>query len=600
MGESLILCQPRAFLGVCRSVTGRAWRGRLDAAGEALALAIAQTHGTGDLLARVLAGRGVPLDSIATYLAPSLRNHLPDPLCVRDMGDAARRIAAAIKRCEKIAIFGDYDVDGAASAALLFDYFAALGVPSTIHIPDRLSEGYGPNIPAIERLAGDGAKLLITVDCGTASHAPLAKAAKLGLDPIVLDHHQAPEHLPETIIVNPNRQDDLSGLGHLCAAGVVFLTLVAVQRLLREEGFFSKTRPEPDLLAGLDLVALATVADVAPLVGLNRAFVQKGLALMHARQRPGLKSLFDLSGLAGPPSVYHLGFMIGPRINAGGRIGDAALGARLLTATDPIEARVIAEKLHELNRDRQELERATLEEAEASLLSTPDFNDRPVAIAVGEGWHPGVAGLIASRLAEKFGRPAFAITFGKENIATGSGRSIAKVDLGRAVRAAVEAGLLLKGGGHAMAAGITIARERLDEFVNFLNSELASAVGAARWNDGLLIDAALTAAAANADMVTNLLRGGPYGAGNPEPVFALPAHRLLEVANVGNGHVRLRAEADSGRLISGIAFRAAAEPLGQALHAARGQMVHLAGTLTEDRYGGKDRVQLRICDLALP
>ncbi len=443
-----------------------------------------------------------------------------------------------------------------------------------------------------------GAKLLITVDCGTASHAPLAEAAKLGLDPIVLDHHQAPEVLPGAIVVNPNRQDDLSGLGYLCAAGVVFMTLVAVQRELRERGFFPASRPMPDLLAGLDLVALATVADVAPLTGLNRAFVAKGLALMRARGRPGLRILCDIAGLKGPPTPYHLGFLIGPRINAGGRIGDPALGARLLSLTDPVEARRIAEALDRLNRERQELERVTLEEAEAQALDRLAMVSSAVIVTAGEGWHPGIAGLVASRLKEKFRRPAFAIALDANGMGTGSGRSIPGVDLGRVVRAAAEAGILVKGGGHAMAAGISVVRERLTDLKCFLEENLAAPVSAARSGEALLIDAALTAAGANLSLMAGLARGGPYGAGNPEPVFAWPAHRLADAADIGNGHVRLRAVGRDGAKIDGIAFRAASEPIGRALHAARGSLVHLAGTLANDNFGGRDKVQLRLLDMA--
>jgi single-stranded-DNA-specific exonuclease len=596
MDESLSAA--RAFLGVERSVLGRPWRGRLDAAGEARALAIAQVHGTGDLLSRVLAGRGIAPDNVQDYLDPTLQNLLPDPYCLKDMEAAANRIAGAIERGEKVAVFGDYDVDGAAASALLHDYFQACGTPCLIHIPDRIFEGYGPNADAIRNLARDGAKLLVTVDCGTMSHAPLTEAARLGLNPIVLDHHQAPEVLPDAIVVDPNREDDLSGLGYLCAAGVVFMTLVAVQRGLRERGFFS-SRPMPDLLAGLDLVALATVADVAPLTGLNRAFVAKGLALMHARGRPGLRILCDIAGLAGPPTPYHLGFLIGPRINAGGRIGDAALGARLLSLTDPAEARRTAEALDRLNRERQELERAALDEAETQALAGLAMESSAVIVTAGDGWHPGIAGLVASRLKEKFRRPAFAIAFDANGAGTGSGRSIPAVDLGRVVRAAAEAGILVRGGGHAMAAGIVVARERLRDFKCFLEENLAARVAAARAGETLLIDAALTAAGANPGLITGLARGGPYGAGNPEPVFALPAHRIVDVAEVGNGHVRLRAVGGDGAKLDGIAFRAASEPIGRALYAARGGLVHLAGSLTNDGFGGKNRVQLRLLDMAL-
>jgi single-stranded-DNA-specific exonuclease len=597
MNESLSVA--RAFLGIERSVLGRPWRARLDAVGEARALAIAQAHGTGDLLSRVLAGRGITPGNAQDYLDPTLRNLLPDPYCLTDMAAAAKRIVAAIERRETVAVLGDYDVDGAAASALLYDYFQGCGTPCMVHIPDRIFEGYGPNVEAIRNLARDGAKLLVTVDCGTMSHAPLAEAAKLDLNPIVLDHHQAPEVLPQAIVVNPNRQDDLSGLGYLSAAGVVFMTLVAVQRSLRERGFFSVSRPMPDLLAGLDLVALATVADIAPLTGLNRAFVAKGLTLMHARGRPGLRTLCEIAGLAGPPTPYHLGFLIGPRINAGGRIGDAALGARLLSLTDRVEASRIAEALDRLNRERQELERATLEEAEAQALDRLAMESSSVIVTAADGWHPGIVGLVASRLKEKFRRPAFAIAFGANGVGNGSGRSIPSVDLGRVVRAAAEAGVLVKGGGHMMAVGITVARERVSDLKCFLEENLAGPVAAARAGEALLIDAALTADGANTNLLAALRRGGPYGAGNPEPVFALPAHRLVDLADVGNGHMRLRAAAGGGAKIDGIAFRAASEPIGQALHAARGRLVHLAGTLANDGFGGKDRVQLRLLDLAL-
>ncbi|SFK72898.1 single-stranded-DNA-specific exonuclease RecJ [Methylocapsa palsarum] len=592
--------RPPAFLGVERSVTGRPWRDRLDEAGQSRALAISQLLGAGDLVSRVLAGRGITPDQAEEHLDPTLRRLMPDPFVLIDMEAAAGRIADAVQRGDKIAIFGDYDVDGAASSALLADYFFAVGAPYVIHIPDRIFEGYGPNVEAIQNLAQSGARLLITVDCGTMSHGPLAEADKLGLDPIVLDHHSAPETLPDALVVNPNRQDDLSGLGQLCAAGVVFMTLVAVNRILRARNFFGAARIAPDLLAGLDLVALATIADVAPLTGLNRAFVTKGLSLMRTRGRPGLTALFDVAQADGPPSSYHLGFLVGPRINAGGRVGDAALGARLLSLKDPLESRRVAEELDRLNRERQDLERGALEEAEANALATLGLKDQGAAVVVsGEEWHPGVVGLVAARLKEKYRRPAFAISFfGAGEFGTGSGRSIPGVDLGRAVRAAVEAGILVKGGGHAMAAGLTIGRRRVDDFRAFLEDRLARRVEDLRAGESLLIDAALTAGAASPALMAALDRAGPFGAGNAEPVFVFPAHRLLAVADVGNGHVRLRAQSGDGARIDGIAFRAGGEPLGRALHAGRGTMTHLAGTLSLDSYGGRERVRLRLLDLA--
>ena len=588
----------RVVLGVERSALGHPWRKRLDHAGEARALAIAQIHGTGDLLARVLAGRGVTIEGVRDYLEPSLRKLLPDPLNLRDMETAAERIAGAVRRGEPIAVLGDYDVDGACASALLHDFFRACGTPTQIHIPDRIFEGYGPNSEAVRKFAESGARLLITVDCGTVSHEPLAEAAKIGLDSIVLDHHIAQAILPKAIVINPNRQDDLTGLGCLCAAGVVFLTLIAVQRKLRQSGFFSATRPEPDLLLGLDLVALGTVADVAPLTGLNRAFVAKGLALMQARGRLGLRALCDIARLSGTPSPYHLGFLIGPRINAGGRIGDATLGARLLTLSDPVEAQRIAEELDRLNRERQALERAALDDAEAAAVAQAAAENSAVIVAAKRGWHPGITGLVAARLKEKFRRPAFAISFNEDGIGTGSGRSIPGVDLGRAVQGAVETKILLKGGGHAMAAGLTVAAERFDEFKSYLDAKLALPVADARANDALLIDAVLTAGGATPDLIASLAQGSPYGAGNPEPVFALPAHRLSYSTEVGNGHLRFCAVAGDGATIDGIAFRVASEPLGRALSAARGNLVHLAGSLMLDRFGGRERVQLRLIDFS--
>ncbi len=598
MAESLSPAA-RFFLGVERSALGRPWRDRLDAHGQARALVDAQLGGHGDIVSRVLSGRGIGPDASEDYLNPSLRRLMPDPHCLTDMAEAAEMIARAVERCEKIAIFGDYDVDGAASCALLADYFGACGLSPIVYIPDRIFEGYGPNPDAIRSLAAAGAKLLITVDCGTLSHEPLSEARRLGLNRIVLDHHQAPEMLPDALVVNPNRQDDVSQLGQLCAAGVVFMTLVALNRILRERGFFS-SRPEPDLLAGLDLVSLATIADVAPLTGLNRAFVAKGLAVMRRRARPGLAALFDVSKLDGPPNAHHLGFLIGPRINAGGRIGDAALGARLLSIADSGEARRIAEELDRLNRERQALEGGALEEAEAQALLNGEADDAGATVIVGsDDWHPGVVGLVASRLKDRFKRPAFAIAWsGVGGYGTGSGRSIVGVDIGRVVRAAVTAGILVKGGGHAMAAGITIQRERVGDFRVFLESALADEVAEGRAGEVLLIDAALTAAGATPALMAALERAGPFGSGNAEPVFVLPAHRLIDVSEVGRGHIRLRAQAGDGTKIDGIAFRAAGQPLERALRAARGAAVHLAGTLTLDRWGGSARVQLRLLDLA--
>ena len=586
------------FLGVENSLTGRPWRARLDAAGEAHALAISQIADQHDLMARVLAGRGVAIEEIERYLDPRLHHLMPDPFTLSDMRPATERLKQAVERQEGVAIFGDYDVDGAASAALLSEYLEACGCATLIHIPDRATEGYGPSAEAMASFKERGADLVVTVDCGVVSYEPIAAAKRLGLDVIVFDHHQAPEQLPAALaVVDPNRQDDLSGLGYLCAAGVVYMGLVALNRALRGSGFFNGAKG-PDLMAALDLVALATVADVVPLIGLNRAFVTRGLNVMRRRERPGLAALFDVAGADGPPRAYHLGYLIGPRINAGGRIGDAGLGARLLTASDEFKAREIAAELDRLNRMRQEIEVATLAEAEAEAFASLGLEERGACVVVaGEGWAPGIVGIIAARLKERFERPAFALALNGDE-ATGSARSIPGVDLGRVVRAAVEAGLAVKGGGHAMAAGVTLHRARLGEFRAFLEERLAAPVAAARAHSGLVVDAALVAAAATPDLVRSIETAGPYGAGNPEPLFALARHRLTEVYPVGADHLRLRAVAGDGQSIEAIAFRCAGKPLGEGLKRAKGGLVHLLGALSINRYGGRETSQLRVIDAA--
>src|SRR5215210_5834091 len=512
VSESALLSAPRSFLGVSQSVLGHTWTDRCEPGRAMTAAAIAQAYGLPEVLARVLAGRGIGVRETPGFLSPRLRDLMPDPHVLRDMDAAAARLADAVVRGETVAIFGDYDVDGACSAALLADYLRACGTPYLIHIPDRITEGYGPNVEAIRALARQGARLLVTVDCGTASHEPLTEAARLGLDTVVLDHHQAPEKLPTAqALVNPNRQDDLSGLGHVCAAGIVFLAVVALNRALREGGFWS-SRSAPDLFASLDLVALATVADVVPLTGLNRAFVRQGLAVMRSRRRVGLAALLDMTRLGSAPECWHLGYLVGPRINAGGRIGDAALGSKLLLATDAYEAGRIAAELDRLNQERQAIERDALADAEAQALHALDRADEPVLITASADWHPGIVGLVAARLKERFRRPAFAFALHADGTAVGSGRSVSGADLGRAVRAAVEADVAIKGGGHGMAAGVTL-RGTIERFAAFVSEWLAGAVGDAQRPDSLLIDAPLTAAGARPDLVTSIERAGPFGAG---------------------------------------------------------------------------------------
>lgn len=591
-----------AFLGVTQSATGRVWRDRLDPRGAARALAIAQRYQVPEMLARIIAGRGIDIDAVDDFLDPTIRKLLSDPLTVTEMEAAAKRIADAAARGEKVAIFGDYDVDGATSAALLTWHLRHCGLDPLINIPDRIFEGYGPNVEAVRGLANKGATLLVTVDCGTTSIEPLAEAKRLGMDVVVIDHHQCGDELPVVdALVNPNRLDDLSGLGHLAAVGLVFVTLVAVNRELRARNFWSDVRPEPNLLDALHHVALGTVADVASLTGLNRAFVAKGLIALRRRDHVGHTALMDVSRLSGPPEAWHLGFMLGPRINAGGRIGRADLGVRLLLEGDISEAARIAAELDRLNTERRVIEQMAEAQAEAEALASLGLDDKgSVIVTASEGWHPGVVGLVASRLKEKFSRPAFAIALEPGGIGTGSGRSIPGVDLGKVVREAVNEGILLKGGGHAMAAGVTLKKENLAEFRAFVETALAATVADARHANELFIDGAVSARAVTTDFVTTMNRAGPYGAGNPEPLIALPSHQLVFADEVGQAHLRLRFKSGDGSFVNGIAFRSIGQKLGNALIENRGQMLHVAGSLTVDRWQGSERVQMRVTDVAVP
>lgn len=596
------------FLGVNRSVRGYAWRERLTPQAKLAADAICQRHDLPELLGRVLAARGVGIDDVETVLEPTLRALMPDPSTLRDMDTAARRLAEAIERREPVAIFGDYDVDGACSSALMKRFLDHHGVPTRIYIPDRLFEGYGPNPTAIEQLVKEGARLIVTVDCGTTSFVPLGVARDLSTDVIVIDHHQADAELPAAVaVVNPNRQDDLSGLGHLCAAGVTFMTLIAAQRTLRQKGHYLDGRAsEASLIEDLDLVALATVCDVVPLQGLNRAFVTQGLKVMRQRRNPGLKALFDAAGLDQAPTTYHLGFILGPRINAGGRIGDAALGARLLAGVDDTESARIAALLDKLNRERKQIETEMLEqalaEAEQRVEADPDM---PVVIVGSPQWHKGVVGLVASRLTERFRRPSCVLAWeeakaGAVAQGTGSLRSVPGVDIGGAVRAAVAAGLLVKGGGHAMAAGLTLAQDRLDELRAFFDQQLRSASRIVRSAAALDVDGALQPAGATAALIDLIERAGPYGQGNPQPRFVFPSHRVRFPKVVGEAHVRCVLEAADGSRIEAIAFRAAGQPLGDFLLETGGMPIHVAGSIRRDTWGGRNRIELNIEDAADP
>lgn len=589
---------PRAFLGVDRSVSGQRWVSRLDQAGQNRALAMSQLHGMPELVARVLAGRGVAVDDAPAFLEPSIRSLMPDPYRLTDCEAAAERLVEAIRRGERVAIFGDYDVDGAASSALLWRFLHHFGIDSEIYIPDRIFEGYGPNPAAMGQLIDRGARLIVTVDCGSTSLEALAVAKERGIDVVVIDHHQMGHELPPCLaLVNPNREDDLSGQGHLCAAGVVFLVLVATLRVLRQNG-----HPQArslDLLAWLDLVALATVCDVVPLKGLNRAYVAKGLIAARHQQNVGLAALLRVAGIGGPVTPYHFGFLVGPRINAGGRIGDAALGSRLLTLDDAGEAEQIAHKLDELNRERQAMEQVMLAEAEAEALAEYGNGEAAsVIVTARDNWHPGIVGLLAARLKEKLKRPAFAIAFDPNGKGSGSGRSINGFDIGRMVRAAVDSGLLVKGGGHAMAAGLTVERANLGRLRTFFDEASAEQVGALAANQTLKIDGALGASGATIALIDQLEAAGPYGSGHPQPIFAVPAHRLRDARPVGTTHVKITLEAADGTRLEGIAFRAAETALGNFLLNGRGTQIHVAGTLSADHWQGSRRVQMRVLDAA--
>ena len=575
------------FLGVETSLTGRRWVGP-DAAEDRLAEAMEQATRLPAALCRTLVRRGVAPAEATAFLDPKLRDLLPDPRSLRDMDTAAARFLAAVKARQRIAIFADYDVDGGSSAALLLVWLQQMGQRATLYVPDRIDEGYGPNDAAMADLARHH-DLIVCVDCGTLSHGPIAAAQ--GADVIVLDHHLGTDTLPPALaIVNPNRADEDGTLGHLCAASVVFLMLVEVNRLLKSEGAGG-----PDLMALLDLVALATVADVAPLTGVNRALVRQGLSVMARRDRIGLTALSDVAGLDRAPTAYHLGFLLGPRVNAGGRIGAADLGARLLATNDPHEAAALAERLDALNTERREIEArvrdAALAQAEARGL------DAPLVWAAGAGWHPGVVGIVAARLKETAGRPAIVIGL-EDGIGKGSGRSVGGIDLGAVIQRAAAEGHLLKGGGHRMAAGLTVAEDRIDAAMarisDLLDRQGAGAMGPA----DLVLDATLMPGAATVELIENLERAGPFGAGAPAPRFAFPDCRILFAKPVGTGHLKITFGDGLGPRIDAIAFGAMDGPLGPALTGHDGARFHLAGRLEVNVWQGRSQPQLRLEDAA--
>ncbi|RUV12976.1 single-stranded-DNA-specific exonuclease RecJ [Mesorhizobium sp. M1A.F.Ca.IN.022.04.1.1] len=588
----------RFFLDVRQSATGVSWEHRLTERQDMAALAIAQGHGVPDIVARVLAGRGVTVEQTERFLDPTIRELLPNPASLTDMEKAAARIADAVVAGEKVAIFGDYDVDGAASSALLKRFLAHFSVPSEIYIPDRIFEGYGPNPEAMRELISRGAKLIVTVDCGTNSAVSIEAAKDAGADVVVLDHHQVGGPLPAAdAVVNPNREDDLSGQGHLCAAGVVFLCLVQTARVLRER--LPNAAPV-DLLSLLDLAALATVCDVVPLTGVNRAFVVKGLQAARQQKNEGLAALARFSRIGEPINTFHLAYLIGPRINAGGRIGDAALGSRLLATEDPVEAASIAETLDRLNQERQQMELEMLAQARAEADAELAGGTGPgIVVTASNSWHPGIVGLLASRLKEHARRPAFAIAFNANGIGTGSGRSVSGFDLGRLVREAAQAGLIAKGGGHGMAAGITVERAKLGALRAFFEERAAADVFRLQSEESLAIDGALAAEGATLALLDALEKAGPFGAGHIAPVFVLPRHRLIDARPIGTNHIRADLQSQSGGNLQAIAFRAVDTALGEFLFKNRGKTVHIAGSLSGNYWNGNRSVQFRITDAAI-
>lgn len=585
-----------AFLNVEKSLMGRRWIAR--PCDERMALTIAQRLGVAEVIGRVLEARGIGLDEAESFLDPKLKDLLPDPAHLKDMDIAAERLATAVMQGEKLAVFGDYDVDGATSSALLKRFFDQLGATSSVVIPDRIKDGYGPNTPALLKLREEGTSVVVTVDCGTTSFEPLEAAHGAGLDVIVVDHHEAEAKLPKCLaVINPNRLDDDSPHGAMAAVGVTFLLVVALNRALSEAGWF-ESRPKPNPLNWLDLVALGTICDVVPLKGVNRAYASQGLKIMAKRANTGLVALADVAGIDEPPGAYHAGFVLGPRINAGGRVGKADLGTRLLSSNDKDLAADIAAQLDKFNKERQDIEAKVLEEAEAQI-DEATAEAAAIVIAVGEDWHPGVVGIVASRLKERFDRPSMVIAL-NDGVGTGSGRSVSGVDLGSAVIAARQAGILEKGGGHAMAAGLTVEPEKLDDLKVFLNDRLADVMSGRPAVPGLSIDGALKVSGANMGLVETLAKVGPFGSGNPEPRFVITNARIAHADPVGKDqtHLRLALTDETGKRLNAIAFRAVETDMGQALIKHGGAPFHIAGKVRINTWQGRSSAQLLVDDAA--
>ena len=577
------------------SVMGREWTFRTF--NERTALAISQTHGLPAAVAEVMTSRGIGLYEVESFVDPTLKDLLPDPSRFKDMDKAAERIADALISGEKIALFADYDVDGATSSSVMARFFRACGHEPVVYIPDRISEGYGPSEPALKKLSEQGAKLVITLDCGTTAFDALGAGRELGIDIIVIDHHEAEPELPDVLaVVNPNRMDEDRVYGHLCTAGLAFIMAVAINRALRARDFWTQDRPAPVLTRLLDLVALGTVCDVVKLTGINRAFVVQGLKVLAKRANTGLRALADVAGLNETPGSYHLGFVLGPRINAGGRIGDSGTGATLLRSDDNAESAALATKLDILNAERKQIESDVFNDAleRAFRLDEKDV----VTVVAGDGWHPGVVGIVASRLVERFSKPACVIAM---DIAqgTGSGRSIPGIDLGAAIIAARQSGYLIKGGGHAMAAGFSVSRKGLDDFSSFLQERIKSQSGEGPMGLPTRLDGRLSIRGATFELAQSLEQLAPFGPGNPEPRFLLEGVRINYSDVVGADHLRMTIGGAAGAgSLDGIAFRCVGTPLGELLSSSRDTPIDLVGRLKTDTWGGRTRAKFHVEDAA--
>lgn len=598
--ENISTVKLEPILAVEKSVTGRAWVAR--SAEHRIVQAISQNHDLSEIVSRVVAGRGVTIEEAPVFLNPTLKETLPDPSIFKDMDKASTRIADAIVAGEKVAVFGDYDVDGATSAAIFKRFFKSLGQELTAYIPDRMKEGYGPNRKALLELKAAGHKLAITVDCGIVSFDPLGAAMEAGLDIIVLDHHQAEAKLPEAVaVVNPNRLDEEPGYGQLAAIGVSFITIVGINRELRNRGWYVEQGiKEPNIIDWLDLVALGTICDVVPLVGVNRALVSQGLKIMAERRNVGLKALSDIAGINEAPGTYHAGFLLGPRVNAGGRVGRPEAGTILLSTEDEEQAANIASELNTYNAERQAIEAMVLEDAMNQVQHKIGVDGivPPVIVAANVGWHPGVIGIVAGRLKEHFNRPTIVIAIDENEEAKGSGRSIMGVDLGAAITAARQAEIITAGGGHAMAAGLSLRAEKIDELTDFLSERLKTKVKDAMQTLSLKLDGVLALSAVNPSLVQTLDYIGPYGQGNAQPRFAFADCYVSYVDIVGKDHVKVSVTGPDGSNVKGMAFRSADKPLGRLLIESRGKTIKLAGTIRNNHWNGRTSAEIFIDDAA--